>query len=162
MDRSGRFLRPMVHHVTTGSPTYGARADPAAAEAARRGSAAPLATPAKVLVADDNVDAAVGLAMFLEALGYDVRTAHNGPAALELARRWHPQAIFLDISMPLIDGNEVCRRLRQESWGKEALIAAVTGFGMPEDRKRSSESGFDYHLVKPVDPRSIIKLLQSL
>jgi CheY-like chemotaxis protein len=154
----------MAHHVATGSPTYGANpgagGDPAAADSLRGG--VPVATPAKVLVADDNVDAAVGLAMFLEALGYDVRTAHNGPAALELARRWRPQAIFLDISMPLIDGNEVCRKLRQESWGKEALIAAVTGFGMPEDRKRSSESGFDYHLVKPVDPRAIIRLLQSL
>jgi CheY-like chemotaxis protein len=100
--------------------------------------------------------------MFLEALGYDVRTAHNGPAALELAARWHPQAIFLDISMPLIDGDEVCRKLRQEGWGKNALIAAVTGFGMPEDRKRSFAAGFDHHLVKPVDPRLIIKLLQSL
>jgi CheY-like chemotaxis protein len=100
--------------------------------------------------------------MFLEALGYDVRTAHNGPAALELAQRWHPQAIFLDISMPLIDGDEVCRKLRQERWGRAALIAAVTGFGMPEDRKRSFEAGFDHHLVKPVDPRQIIKLLQSL
>jgi CheY-like chemotaxis protein len=158
----------MTDHVATGPPTYGANvgagvgagADPAAADTGRAG--VPVATPAKVLVADDNVDAAVGLAMFLEALGYDVRTAHNGPAALELARRWRPQAIFLDISMPLIDGNEVCRKLRQESWGKEALIAAVTGFGMPEDRKRSSESGFDYHLVKPVDPRAIIRLLQSL
>src|SRR5262245_4812063 len=129
---------------------------------ARRRHLKPLAAPARVLVADDNVDAAVGLGVFLETLGYEVRTAHNGPAALELARRWHPQAIFLDISMPLIDGDEVCRKLRQENWGKQALIAAVTGFGMPEDRRRSAESGFHHHLVKPVDPRSIIKLLQSL
>jgi CheY-like chemotaxis protein len=134
----------------------------AAKEAARRGSGQALEAPARVLVADDNVDAAVGLAMFLEALGYDVRTAHNGPAALDLARRWHPQAVFLDISMPLIDGDEVCRKLREERWGKKALIAAVTGFGMPEDRRRSFEAGFDHHLVKPVDPRVIIKLLQSL
>jgi CheY-like chemotaxis protein len=121
-----------------------------------------LSAPARVLVADDNVDAAVGLGVFLETLGYEVRTAHNGPAALELARRWHPQAIFLDISMPLIDGDEVCRKVRQEEWGEDVLIAAVTGFGMPEDRKRSLEAGFDYHLVKPVDPRLIIRLLQSL
>jgi CheY-like chemotaxis protein len=151
----------------TGPPRQGpTRADrhidAAAQEAARRGGAQGLEAPARVLVADDNVDAAVGLAMFLEALGYDVRTAHNGPAALDIARRWHPQAVFLDISMPLIDGDEVCRKLREERWGKKALIAAVTGFGMPADRKRSFEAGFDHHLVKPVDPRVIIKLLQSL
>jgi CheY-like chemotaxis protein len=157
----------MNHYTGSSGPHGPTRADtgsdPAAAEAARRGRGSELlATSARVLVADDNVDAAVGLAMFLEALGYDVRTAHNGPAALELARRWQPQAIFLDISMPLIDGDEVCRKLREERWGKSALIAAVTGFGMPEDRKRSFEAGFDHHLVKPVDPRHIIKLLQSL
>jgi CheY-like chemotaxis protein len=156
----------MRHHVAPGAPPRGSSNpdlnNPAAAEAARRGGQQALEAPARVLVADDNVDAAVGLAMFLEALGYDVRTAHNGPAALDLARRWQPQAIFLDISMPLIDGDEVCRKLRQERWGKKAMIAAVTGFGMAEDRKRSFEAGFDHHLVKPVDPRSIIKLLQSL
>lgn len=137
-------------------------AKPVATEASRRGEQHTADAQPRVLVADDNVDAAVGLAMFLEALGYDVRTAHNGPAALELARRWQPQAVFLDISMPMIDGDEVCRKLRQERWGKSAMIAAVTGFGMAEDRKRSFEAGFDHHLVKPVDPRSIIKLLQSL
>jgi CheY-like chemotaxis protein len=115
-----------------------------------------------VLVADDNVDAANGLGMFLEALGYEVQTAHNGPAALELARRWHPQAMFLDISMPLIDGDEVCRKLREESWAQDVLIAAVTGFGSPEDRRRCFEAGFDHHIVKPADPRQIIELLQSL
>jgi CheY-like chemotaxis protein len=154
----------MNHSFASGTPRHGdgrSGVDSAASEAARRGSQE-LEKPARVLVADDNVDAAVGLAMFLEALGYEVRTAHNGPAALELARRWHPQAIFLDISMPLIDGDEVCRKLREERWGKNALIAAVTGFGMPEDRRRSLAAGFDHHLVKPVDPRHIIRLLQSL
>ena len=96
----------------------------------------------------------------LETLGYEVRTAHNGPAALELARRWHPQAIFLDISMPLIDGDEVCRKVREEEWGEDVLIAAVTGFGMPEDRKRSLEAGFDYHLVKPADVRTLQSILR--
>ncbi len=157
----------MNHDLPTGAPRGGPsstdlNAGAAADEAARRGNQQSLEPPTRVLVADDNVDAAVGLAMFLEALGYDVRTAHNGPAALDLARRWQPQAVFLDISMPLIDGDEVCRKLRQERWGKKAMIAAVTGFGMAEDRKRSFDAGFDHHLVKPVDPRSIIKLLQSL
>jgi CheY-like chemotaxis protein len=166
--RSGRCKDAMTNTIASAAPRRGPsstdfKADAAAAaEAARRGSQQSLEPPARVLVADDNVDAAVGLAMFLEALGYDVRTAHNGPAALDLARRWQPQAVFLDISMPLIDGDEVCRKLRQERWGKKAMIAAVTGFGMAEDRKRSFEAGFDHHLVKPVDPRSIIKLLQSL
>ena len=127
-----------------------------------RAQSRPLPALARVLVADDNIDATVALALFLEALGYELRTAYNGSAALEVARRWRPEAIFLDISMPLIDGDEVCRRLRQERWGREVLIAAVTGFGKPEDRRRSLDAGFDYHLVKPVDPRSIVKLLQFL
>jgi CheY-like chemotaxis protein len=116
----------------------------------------------RVLVADDNADAAEGLAAFLEALGHDVRTEHNGAAALETAITWQPDAIFLDISMPILEGHEVCKRLRREEWAQGAMIAAVTGFGAAEDRERSFESGFDYHLVKPVDPRSIVKLLQYL
>jgi len=120
------------------------------------------AAQTRVLVADDDVDAAAALAMLLEAVGYETRTAHNGSTALELARRWHPEAIFLDVSMPLLNGDEVCRRLREEHWGRGALIAAVTGLGKPEDKRRSRDAGFDHHLVKPVDPRLILDLLQSL
>ena len=116
----------------------------------------------RVLVADDDVDAAAALAMLLEAVGYETRTAHNGSSALELARRWHPEAIFLDVSMPLINGDEVCRRLREERWGQGVLIAAVTGLSKPEDKRRSRAAGFDHHLVKPVDPKLILNLLQSL
>jgi len=116
----------------------------------------------RVLVADDDVDAAAALAVLLESVGYETRTAHNGSAALELARRWHPEAIFLDVSMPFIDGDEVCRRLREEGWSRGVLIAAVTGLSKPEDRRRSRAAGFDHHLVKPVDPRVILDLLQSL
>ena len=116
----------------------------------------------RVLVADDDVDAASALAMLLEAVGYETRTAYNGSSALELARRWHPEAIFLDVSMPLLNGDEVCRRVREEPWGRGVLIAAVTGLGKPEDKRRSRAAGFDRHLVKPVDPKVILDLLQSL
>ena len=115
---------------------------------------------ARVLVADDNIDATIGLATFLDVLGHDVRTAYDGAAALDIARHWHPDALFLDLAMPSLDGNEVCSAIRQEPWAKEALIVAVTGFGRPEDRRASRAAGFDRHLVKPVDPSSIDRLLR--
>jgi CheY-like chemotaxis protein len=116
----------------------------------------------RVLVADDHVDAAIGLAEWLETMGYEVYTAYDGNDALETARRVKPDALLLDITMPGLDGDEVCRRLRQEPWAREVLIAAVTGYSGAEDRRRSREAGFDHHFVKPVDPRKIRDLLQSL
>jgi CheY-like chemotaxis protein len=116
----------------------------------------------RVLIADDNVDAAQALGEWLEALGCEVYTAYDGVAALEMARRLQPDAIMLDIAMPFLNGVEVCRRLRQEPWARGVLMVAVTGFGGPEDRRRSLDAGFDFHLVKPVDPRDIRAVLQSL
>jgi CheY-like chemotaxis protein len=118
--------------------------------------------PARVLIADDNVDAAVALAMFLEAIGYEVHAVHDGSTALAAARELRPDAILLDIAMPQMKGDEVCRALRQESWTEHVLIAAVTGFGTAEDRRRSLDAGFDYHMVKPLDPWRLADLLQSL
>jgi CheY-like chemotaxis protein len=116
----------------------------------------------RVLIADDNVDAAVGLAEWLEAMGYEVYTAHDGIEALEAARLLRPEAVLLDIAMPLLNGDEVCRRLRTESWTRDVLMVAVTGFSGPEEYRRSLEAGFDFHFVKPVDPREIRALLQPL
>ena len=116
----------------------------------------------RVLIADDHVDAAIGLAEWLETMGYEVYTAYDGIDALETARRIQPDALLLDITMPGLDGDEVCRRLRQEPWAREVMIAAVTGYSGAEDRRRSREAGFDHHFVKPVDPRKIRDLLQSL
>lgn len=115
---------------------------------------------ARVLVADDSIDSTVGLTTFVEVLGHDARTAYDGRAALELALGWRPDVLFLDLAMPLIDGHEVCRRIRREPWGRRALIVAVTGFGRSEDRWLSRDAGFDRHLVKPVNPRAIAELLQ--
>ena len=115
---------------------------------------------ARVLVADGSIDSTVGLATFVEVLGHDARTAYDGRTALELALGWRPDVLFLDLVMPLIDGHDVCRRIRQEPWGRRALIVAVTGFGRPADRWLSRDAGFDRHLVKPVNPRAIVELLQ--
>jgi CheY-like chemotaxis protein len=116
----------------------------------------------RVLIADDHVDAAIGLAEWLETMGYEVYTAYDGVDALDTARRVKPDALLLDITMPGLDGDEVCRRLRQEPWAREVMMAAITGYGGAEDRRRSREAGFDHHFVKPVDPRKIRDLLQSL
>lgn len=117
---------------------------------------------ARVLIADDNVDAAVALAEWLETMGYEVHTAFDGAEAFEMACRLHPDAVLLDISMPLLRGDEVCRRLRAEPWARSALIVAITGHSGAKERARSMAAGFDVYIVKPVDPREIRTLLQSL
>jgi CheY-like chemotaxis protein len=105
----------------------------------------------RVLVVDDNIDTARGLAKLLKLLGHDVRVAHDGPAALEAARAHRPEVILLDIGLPAMDGYEVVRRLRTEDCCKHSLIVAISGYGQDEDRSRSRAAGFDQHLVKPVD-----------
>jgi PAS domain S-box-containing protein len=116
------------------------------------GGPAPLGRwTSRVLVVDDNLDAAASLARFLKLLGHDVRTAHDGPSALELARVHRPQIVVLDIGLPGMDGYEVARRLRMEEYGEGAVVIAASGYGKAEDRARSRAAGFDHHLVKPVD-----------
>jgi CheY-like chemotaxis protein len=113
----------------------------------------------RILVADDNTDSAGSMAMILRILGHDARTAHDGLQVVEVATTFRPDVILLDIGMPELDGYEVCRRIRGEPWGSEISIIALTGWGGEEDRKRSLEAGFDHHLVKPVDPIEVEKLL---
>jgi PAS domain S-box-containing protein len=120
---------------------------------------APPGVPRKVLVADDNPDSAASLTELLRMLGHDVRVAHDGAEAVETAEAFRPEVILLDISMPRLNGYEVCRRIRRRPWGTAPLIVALTGLGQDEDRRQSEDAGFDRHLVKPVDPAALERLL---
>jgi PAS domain S-box-containing protein len=113
----------------------------------------------RILVVDDNEDAAESLAQFLRMKGQEVRTAYRGPAALEAAGAFLPEVVLLDIGMPGMDGYEVARRLRRESGLEKILLVALTGYGREEDRRRSREAAIDHHLVKPVDPEALGTLL---
>ena len=116
----------------------------------------------RILVVDDNHDSAISLAMLLEISGHATFTAHDGEAALEAMARHRPDVVLLDIGLPKLDGHEVCRRVRAESWGRDVVMIALTGWGQDEDRKRSQQAGFDNHLVKPVDHRVLTDLLDNL
>jgi CheY-like chemotaxis protein/two-component sensor histidine kinase len=113
----------------------------------------------RVLVADDNRDAADSLAAILNMSGNEVLVAHSGEEALRLARIERPQAIILDIGMPGMNGYEVARRIRVEAWGERTLLIAVTGWGQAEDKQRSRDAGFDHHLTKPIDVAEVEKIL---
>lgn len=115
----------------------------------------------RVLVVDDNIDTATGLARLLKFFGHDVQVAYDGPAALEAARAHHPEIVLLDIGLPGMDGYEVVKRLRMEECCKDSLIIAASGYGQDEDRHRSREAGFDHHLVKPVDYDVLMTLFTS-
>jgi signal transduction histidine kinase/ActR/RegA family two-component response regulator len=115
----------------------------------------------KILVADDNRDAADSLALLLEMNGHEVAVAHSGEEALRIARQHLPHAMILDIGMPDVTGYEVARRVRTESWGSEVFLIAATGWGQKEDKDRASAAGFDCHMTKPADPDAIEALLQE-
>jgi CheY-like chemotaxis protein len=116
----------------------------------------------KVLVADDNTDAADSLAILLELMGNEVRTAADGEAAVAAAEAFRPDVAVLDIGMPRLDGNEVARRIRAAEWGRRTVLIALTGWGQTEDRRRTAAAGFDLHLTKPVDPTTLDALLAEL
>jgi signal transduction histidine kinase/ActR/RegA family two-component response regulator len=116
----------------------------------------------RILVVDDNQDSADSLAMLLELHGHDVYTSHDGQSALDSAERHLPDVVLLDIGLPVLNGHEVCRRIRQQPWGQAMVLIALTGWGQDEDRRRSHEAGFDGHLVKPVDHGGLLTLLVSL
>jgi CheY-like chemotaxis protein len=100
--------------------------------------------------------------MLLELHGHDVQTAHDGQSALESAEQHRPDVVLLDIGLPVLNGHDVCRRIRQQPWGQAMVLIALTGWGQDEDRRRSQEAGFDGHLVKPVDHKHLLALLASL
>jgi PAS domain S-box-containing protein len=116
----------------------------------------------RILIVDDNPDGADSLATLLEEVGHQTYKAHDGIEAIAAAERVHPDAVLLDIGLPKLNGYEVCRRIREQPWGKRLMIVALTGWGQEEDRQRSQEAGFDTHLVKPVDHDLLMRLLASL
>jgi CheY-like chemotaxis protein len=117
----------------------------------------------RVLVVDDNADAADSLAMLLQLSGQEVRVAYDGPTALTLARDFRPQVVLLDVGMPGMDGCEVARRLRQQPGPgpEDLLLVAVTGWAQEEDQLDCQEAGFDCHLAKPVEPQVLQALLAA-
>ena len=116
----------------------------------------------RVLVADDNVDSADMEAALLSAVGCEVRTVYDGESTLREADRFRPDVILLDIGMPDIDGHEVCVRIRSQSWGGNIVLIAVSGWGQEGDRRRSARAGFNMHLVKPVDPDALLRIVRDV
>ncbi len=117
--------------------------------------------PLRVLVVDDNHDSAETLSLLLQMLNHDVTSAHDGEEALQMANELEPDVVLLDIGLPKMDGYEVARRIRREPWGGGAMLVAITGWGQAEDKDLSRQAGFDHHLVKPVDPDALLKLVHS-
>jgi signal transduction histidine kinase/ActR/RegA family two-component response regulator len=132
--------------------------DPPRAEAARGARGAP---HKRILVADDNVDAADSLAAMLGMSGYEVRVAHDGAEAFKHAEAFRPALALLDIGMPGMSGYEVARRIRAEEWGRAIILVAVTGWGQDEDKRRAAEAGFNHHLTKPVDGARLEEVLRQ-
>ncbi len=116
----------------------------------------------RMLVVDDNVDAAESLALLLRELGHDVRTAHDGPTALEAALDCRPNVLLLDIGLPGLDGYEVAKRMRQQPVLQNVVLVAMTGYGKESDRLRAQEAGFDHHLVKPAKFEKVQQILASV
>jgi len=120
------------------------------------------ATGLRILVVDDNRDAADMLAMFLQISGHEAHTAHDGLEAIEATTRLQPDLVLLDIGMPRLNGYEAGRRIREQYKRDRPMLVALSGWGQAEDRRRSEEAGFDGHLVKPVDEIALGKLLVDL
>ena len=108
---------------------------------------------------DDNVDTATSLEVLLTIHGHEARVAHDGLEAIAAAERWHPEVVLLDIGLPTLTGHEVCRRIRDQPWGRDMVIVALTGWGQERDRRQSGDAGFDHHLVKPVTFATLMELL---
>jgi PAS domain S-box-containing protein len=128
-----------------------------------RKSQAPQAAPAirrRVLIVDDNRDAADALAMLLKHSGHDAFVAYDGKAAFAAAETHRPNVILLDIGLPGMSGHDVCRQIREQPWGRSIRMIALTGWGQDEDRRKSQEAGFDGHLVKPVDLAAVLQQFQ--
>lgn len=115
----------------------------------------------RVLIADDNVDAAMSLAMLLELLGHEVMTVHDGVDAVAAAQSFAPEFIFMDIGMPNVDGIEATRRIRALPLTSQPVVVALTGWGQQSDRERSRAAGIDHHLVKPIELDAIRALMEG-
>jgi PAS domain S-box-containing protein len=137
------------HVVAPQGPTNGGHA--AASSRAKR----------RILVVDDNVDAAITISALLKAWGHDIHLAHNGPAAIQIAREFRPEIILLDIGLPGMSGYDVARELRADPLHRGVLITALTGYGQAEDKARSHEAGFDYHMMKPPEMSTLQAIVTS-
>lgn len=115
--------------------------------------------PLRILIVDDNRDSADSLGMMLQFMGNEILTAYDGQQGIELAEKYCPEVVLLDIGLPNLNGYEVCRRIRNMPWGKNVILIACTGWGKESDRAKSYAAGFDHHLVKPVDPQTLLKLI---
>jgi CheY-like chemotaxis protein len=129
-----------------------------AAERAAVATETPAAPRHRILVVDDNDDAAMSLAMILEQLGHEVATACDGEDGVTKAAALRPHVVFLDLGMPRMDGIEAARRLRALPHGRETILIALTGWGQEHDLERTRAAGFDHHLLKPIDPDSLSQL----
>jgi len=116
-------------------------------------------TACRVLVVDDHPEVRESLAMLLELQGHEVATARDGLEAVEVAEQLRPDLVLLDLGMPRLDGYGACRRLREQAWGKDLKIVALTGWGQDGDRRQTKEAGFDHHLVKPVAPAALLEVV---
>jgi len=116
----------------------------------------------RILVVDDNRDAAASLSLLLELDGHAIVTAHDGASAYTAAETHRPEVTLLDIGLPVMDGYEVCRRIREQPWGSAMILVALTGWGQEQDRSRTRAAGFDAHLVKPVNYADLMDLLGSV
>lgn len=118
--------------------------------------------PHRVLIVDDNSDAASTLGMLIEMLGHQVATANSGREALALGADLKPQMIFLDLGMPEMDGFATAAKIREQAWGETTIIVALSGWGQDEDKRKTEAAGFNHHLVKPAELGQLQKLLAQL
>jgi signal transduction histidine kinase len=128
---------------------------------ASESAAIAVTAPRRILVADDNHDAAESVTLRLQLAGHQVRAVHDGVEALEVGKVFKPDIVLLDLGMPKMDGCEAARRIRLSSWGKSVTLIALTGWGQQQDRERTSDAGFDLHLVKPVSESQLFDALAS-
>ncbi len=146
----------IVHLPVAGEPP--AQQPSSAAECANPA----VARPCKVLIVDDSEDTAASMRTILHMMGHDARIAHDGAQAVEIAGSYLPDVVLLDISLPKLNGYEVARHIRQQPWGRTMKLVALTGWGHEADKRRSKETGLDYHITKPVEPADLEVLLRKL
>jgi CheY-like chemotaxis protein len=139
-----------------------ARAETPAAGPSTPGPEGPRGPRRRILVVDDNRDAAESLGVLLRIMGHEVCTAHGGAEGVERVAEFHPDVVLMDLGMPTVDGYEAARRIRAEPKGREPFLVALTGWGADADRRRTHDAGFDRHLVKPVDTGVLTKMIAEL
>jgi signal transduction histidine kinase len=124
-------------------------------------AAAPAPSSRRILIVDDNRDAADSMALLVKTVGHNVRTAYDGPGALDVAFAFAPDVLLLDLGVPGLNGFEIARRIRRQPWGKTVALIALTGWGQEQDRRRTAEAGFDAHLIKPVSKAELLSALRA-